>query len=822
MPLKHYVTPLLIALALFTLDPGSAIAAKAATASPIPTQVPSRGDDAHPLVMQQTAASEATARTGPLQPFQPAPRTGANAQAGIGGAGGPQREVFGFALLSSLADPTVGYPSWNFSLLSTVAVFGLHVQTDGNFAADSSWNEWNSSQVSGLVSTARQHGTRVVLTIILQDFSAGTPNMCAGLKNRATTVQQTVAQVVATGTGKGVDGVNIDYEGLGGTCANGENPRTDMIDLARQLRAALPAGSYLSVDTYASSAGDPLGFFDVPGLSAYVDSFFVMAYDSDWSNYNHAPLNCSRYCLNPVSPLTGYYYNDTRTATEYSNAVPSSKVILGLPYYGRYTCVNSWAPNQYPAPGWSTFAITYRASVTMPSDPTNSNYALNRDANDAAGMTPWSTWWSSSNPKGCPVESYWDDTTSLGQKYDLVNLANLRGVGLWNLNQGGGSPELWSTLNNHFSCPVTVSGPAASPATTQFSVNLTAGSCSVTSFDVQQYDSTLNQGWYGLNQASASGGSGTELVDGYPGYTYQFRARAHTAAGLISSWSPVAATTVASNATFSHAFKELHTLDGYGGIQSDDSAPLGGGPSWPGWRIARAAHPQPGSNAATTGFVLDGWGGLQPYGSQHLSPTGGPYWPNWDIARDFAWLPNGLGGYVLDGWGGLHPFALSGNQPPPNILGNAYWPGWDIAKKVVIFSDGSGGYVLDSWGGVHGFGIGGSAPVANGTVQNAYWPNWNIARDIVLLPNSRSGYTLDGYGGIHAFAPAGQALPPPITGAYWPNWDIARSLWLLPGSTSAGYTLDGWGGVHAFGGTPPIARNPYWPGWDIALGLFGA
>ncbi len=38
---------------------------------------------------------------------------------------GPQREVFGFALASSLSDPTVGYPTWDFSLLSTVAFFGL-------------------------------------------------------------------------------------------------------------------------------------------------------------------------------------------------------------------------------------------------------------------------------------------------------------------------------------------------------------------------------------------------------------------------------------------------------------------------------------------------------------------------------------------------------------------------------------------------------------------------------------------------------------------------------------------------------------------------
>ena len=66
-------------------------------------------------------------------PIRLAPRTVAT------GAESLKREVFGFALASSLSDPTVGYPTWNFSLLSTVAFFGLHVQDDGTFAADSAW-----------------------------------------------------------------------------------------------------------------------------------------------------------------------------------------------------------------------------------------------------------------------------------------------------------------------------------------------------------------------------------------------------------------------------------------------------------------------------------------------------------------------------------------------------------------------------------------------------------------------------------------------------------------------------------------------------------
>ena len=52
------------------------------------------------------------------------------------------------------------------------------------------------------------------------------------------------------------------------------------------------------------------------------------------------------------------------------------------------------------------------------------------------------------------MEMYWDDTLSLGSKYSLVNSAGLRGVGLWNLNQGGGSPELWAALSAKFGSSV--------------------------------------------------------------------------------------------------------------------------------------------------------------------------------------------------------------------------------------------------------------------------------------------------------------------------------------------------------------------------------
>jgi spore germination protein YaaH len=462
-------------------------------------------DATHPFVMQQAATEVAQASVGALQPFTAPPKMPA-----VGGAGGPQREVFGFALASSLSDPTLGYPAWNFSLLSTVAFFGLHVQDDGTFANDSGLSVWNSSELTGLLTTAHSHGTKVVLTIIEQDFSPGTPHMCSALAHASTTIADTVAELKA----KGADGVNVDYEGLNGSCGSSDpsGARHAFTSFAGEVRAALPAGSYFSVDTYASSAADAYGFFDIAGLGHYVDSFFVMAYDLEYSNYSR--IGCSSFCLGPTAPLAGYYYNDTSTVSQYTSAVPASQVILGVPYYGRKSCVASPTPNAYP-----TSAVVADAYVDASGESSSSfvkpgSYAAHRDPNDPAGLERWDTWINTS--LNCTRELYWDDMVSLAKKYDLVNRTNLRGVGIWNLNYGGGAPELWSTLNTYFECPVSIT-LATSETTTSFSLNLSSGSCAIASFDVQQYDSTFNQGWFTVARATAVNGAATVVADGYRG-----------------------------------------------------------------------------------------------------------------------------------------------------------------------------------------------------------------------------------------------------------------------------------------------------------------
>jgi hypothetical protein len=269
------------------------------------------------------------------------------------------------------------------------------------------------------------------------------------------------------------------------------------------------------------------------------------------------------------------------------------------------------------------------------------------------------------------------------------------------------------------------------------------------------------------------------------------RLRADVQAAILSTppyplpgWTPVSGQT------------KVLALNGYGGLQPNggaDAVPHSA--YWNGWDITRGVTSQIGG-----GHVLDGYGGLHPYGS--AAYVSSATWHGWDIARGVASsLPNQ--GYVVDGWGGVHPYGGAAPTVP-----TTYWPNWDIARGIVVNTTGTGGYVLDGWGGVHSFG---SAPGAPAT---AYWSGWDIARAIVLRADGVSGYTLDGWGGVHPFGGA----PDLAVTRYTSGQDRARGL-VLTADGQGGYVLDKDGSVWPVGNVGPLASSGTWSGKGFGRGL---
>lgn len=525
---------------LVPLVPTLPVSADVRQAQTVATARPLAALDAGPPVMRQAADFESSA---PVRTY--APSAPARTRIALSAPSNPRlfREVFGFAFASSLGDPTIGYPSWNFSLLSTVAYFGVHVTWTGDFSQDSALSTWNnpSGPVPGFIAAAHAQGTKVVLTIVMDDSTAGTPNMCSALQRGSVTITNTVNQVVA----KGIDGVNVDYESNNSSCTDPssgavQSSQSLFTTFVRNLRAALPSGSYLTVDTYSGSAGyrsgsTYLGFFDIGALANYADAFFVMAYDMEYANASAAPISCPSFCIGPTAPLTTYLYNDSRASAEYRAVVAGSKVIMGIPYYGRKECVGGYTPSNAPpnAVGDSVAADGYLDASTEDGYSANSDYHIHREGRDTAGNERWDTFTSST--AGCTRELYWDDTTSLGLKYDLIINDHLRGAGIFALNYGGGAPELWSLINLKFGqCSnAVISADHTSPQIPGTQVTFTGGAFCAGTPQFRFWMSPPSGGW-SVTQAYSTTNTAAWNTTGLPLGTYRWEVDARNLGSSVS------------------------------------------------------------------------------------------------------------------------------------------------------------------------------------------------------------------------------------------------------------------------------------------------
>src|SRR2546423_2461189 len=170
---RHFVMAFVCVLAVLipaapvqASSPSNGVSSAAAAAAP-ESAVLRKFRDSGPPVMERAAAYEAMAAT---HAFAAAPGVSARPSVAVSN---PRlyREVFGFAFASSLGDATIGYPSWNFGLLSTVAYFGVHVSWTGDLSDDSGLSTWNNPNgpVPGVIQAAHAQGTKVVLTTLMMD-----------------------------------------------------------------------------------------------------------------------------------------------------------------------------------------------------------------------------------------------------------------------------------------------------------------------------------------------------------------------------------------------------------------------------------------------------------------------------------------------------------------------------------------------------------------------------------------------------------------------------------------------------------------------------
>ncbi|MFN3916537.1 MAG: glycosyl hydrolase family 18 protein [Flavobacteriales bacterium] len=309
--------------------------------------------------------------------------------------------------------------NYDWNLLSHLCYFSYEVDANTGNAI----NTYNFA-TTPVVTTALNNGVKVHLCVTL--FSNHTTFF-----GNPTARQTLITNLINMIQARGAHGVNIDFESM--ASSQSANYTAFMIDLCNQMHAAIPGSEV----TTALHAVDWSGFYDMAVLNNYVDYFMIMGYDYYWSGSNPAGPNDPLFHFGST-----YDYNLSKSTTYYQHQGASlSKLVMGLPYYGRDWPVSSFS---LPAPTTGTgVSRTYKVVKDNTSgnfSPTNRNY-------ESASRSTYYNYTASGVMRQCFIS----EENDLRERMDFINKRGLAGVGVWALGYDDGYTELWDAIAEYFS-----------------------------------------------------------------------------------------------------------------------------------------------------------------------------------------------------------------------------------------------------------------------------------------------------------------------------------------------------------------------------------
>ncbi|PWK12844.1 S-layer homology domain-containing protein [Tumebacillus permanentifrigoris] len=221
--------------------------------------------------------------------------------------------------------------------------------------------------------------------------------------------QKLVSDLIGYAQQYGVDGLNIDFEGLIGS------DRADFTAFIQELSSAAHVqGLKISVDLPPNFHTEISAAYDYAVLAQSADYLVLMGYDEHW---NGSPRAGS------VSSLPWL----KKGIDSFLAAMPATKVIVGLPLYTR-----DW----YSASSGKTLS----QELTLPQQTTRlANASYIWDASVGQYVATY-------QQKGLTHTVWVEDARSLALKYSIALDRGVAGVAYWRI--GGETVDVWTSLQN--------------------------------------------------------------------------------------------------------------------------------------------------------------------------------------------------------------------------------------------------------------------------------------------------------------------------------------------------------------------------------------
>lgn len=238
----------------------------------------------------------------------------------------------------------------------------------------------------------------------------------AALANRERLAQEIADAIIKYN----LDGVNADLENIT------EEDREAYVDFMRLLRQKLPKGKELSVAVMANPNGRRTGInggHDYKGLGQYSDYLMIMTYDESYQG-------------GPAGPVASI--NFVEKSIQYAlKQVPADKVVLGIPFYGRYwNTAESTGGYGIHLSQIDRLLSQYRHVITFDDKSKSPTATFIIRPEDEKFLI----FGRELRPGNYTV--WFENEESIKQKLRLVQKYNLKGTGSWSLGQE--NAQIWN------------------------------------------------------------------------------------------------------------------------------------------------------------------------------------------------------------------------------------------------------------------------------------------------------------------------------------------------------------------------------------------